>query len=117
MEADMQVWGRIWVTRNGNNLIGRGRVTLLKKIAETGSISQAAKSMKMSYKAAWDAVDAMGKTLGEPVVLASTGGRGGGGTQLTAKAHQVISAFDSMEMRHQQILQELTAEFNAALRL
>ncbi len=111
----MQVWGRVWVTRNGNNLIGRGRVTLLKKIAETGSISQAAKSMKMSYKAAWDAVDAMGKTLGEPLVTTNTGGRGGGGAQLTEKAHQVIVAFDAMELRHQQILQELAIEFNAAL--
>jgi molybdate transport system regulatory protein len=115
MNTEMQVWGRVWVTRNGNNLIGRGRVTLLKKIAETGSISQAAKAMKMSYKAAWDAVDAMGKTLGEPLVATSTGGRGGGGAQLTAKAHQVIAAFDLMELRHQQILQDLTAEFNAAL--
>lgn len=111
----MQVWGRFWVTRNGNNLIGRGRVTLLKKIAETGSISQAAKSMKMSYKAAWDAVDAMGKTLGEPLVTTSTGGRGGGGAQLTTKAHRIIAAFDAMELSHQQILQNLAAAFNAAL--
>ena len=40
--------------------VGRGRIDLLRLIGETGSISKAAKAMGMSYKHAWDAVDAMG---------------------------------------------------------
>ncbi|ARU32110.1 hypothetical protein CAP31_10740 [Sulfuriferula sp. AH1] len=113
--SDTQVWGRVWITRNGRNFIGRGRVELLKKIGEMGSISKAAKSMKMSYKAAWDAVDAMGNAFGQAVVTTSTGGKGGGGAQLTLKAHQVIAAFEKMESQHAQMLQTLTAEFNAMM--
>lgn len=114
-QSDMQVWGRVWITRNGKNFIGRGRVELLKKIGEMGSISKAAKSMKMSYKAAWDAVDAMGHAFGEAMVTTSTGGKGGGGAQLTAKAQQVIAAFAEMEWQHALMLQTLTTGFNAAL--
>ena len=116
IQTDTQVWGRVWITRNGKNFIGRGRVELLKKIGEMGSISKAAKSMKMSYKAAWDAVDAMGHAFGESMVTTSTGGKGGGGAQLTAKAHQVIAAFAQMELQHAVMLQTLTTEFNAAMR-
>ncbi|MDR3391768.1 MAG: winged helix-turn-helix domain-containing protein [Sulfuriferula sp.] len=113
--SDTQVWGRVWITRNGKNFIGHGRVELLKRIGETGSISKAAKSMKMSYKSAWDAVDAMSNAFGQAVVATSTGGKGGGGAQLTAKAHQVIAAFEQMELRHAQMLQTLTAEFNVLM--
>ena len=113
--SDTQVWGRVWITRNGKNFIGRGRVELLKQIGETGSISKAAKSMKMSYKAAWDGVDAMGHAFGQPMVTTSTGGKGGGGAQLTPKAHRVIAAFAQLELQHAQMLQTLTDEFNVAL--
>jgi molybdate transport system regulatory protein len=113
--SDTQVWGRVWITRNGKNFIGHGRVELLRRIGETGSISKAAKSMKMSYKSAWDAVDAMSNAFGQAVVATSTGGKGGGGAQLTAKAYQVIAAFEQMELRHAQMLQTLTAEFNALM--
>lgn len=54
--ANIRIRGRIWLTVAGKNMLGRGRVELLEKIGTTGSISQAARAMKMSYKAAWDAV-------------------------------------------------------------
>lgn len=113
--SDAQVWGRVWVTRNGKNFIGHGRVELLKKIGELGSISKAAKSMKMSYKAAWDAVDTMSNVFGQAVVITNTGGKGGGGAQLTPKAHEVIAAFEQLEIQHVQMLQTLTKEFNSAM--
>lgn len=107
-----QVRGRIWLTRNGKNFLGRGRVELLKKIAETGSISKAAKAMKMSYKAAWDAVDAMGNALGRPLVESSTGGKGGGGTRLTEDALRLIALYTSLETRHREFMATLEAELN-----
>ena len=55
----MEIEGRIWFKKEGKNLLGNGRVELLEKIDEHGSISKASKAMKMSYKAAWDMVDAM----------------------------------------------------------
>lgn len=49
--------GSVWMTLGGESLGGAGRITLLAAIAECGSITRAAKAVKMSYKAAWDAVD------------------------------------------------------------
>lgn len=58
--------GRLWITKDSKNFLGRGRVVLLEQIQKTGSIHAAAKAMKMSYKSAWDAVDAMNNLSDTP---------------------------------------------------
>ena len=64
-------------TNNGEYFAGRGRIELLKHIRETGSIARAAKVMGMSYKAAWDSVDAMNKMTGQTLVLRTSGADNG----------------------------------------
>lgn len=113
--ATIRIRGRIWLTVTDKNMLGRGRVELLEKIGATGSISQAARAMKMSYKAAWDAVDAMGNAFHAPLVSTSTGGKGGGGARLTPQALTLIAAYRQMEQRHHDFLSELELEFAAAL--
>lgn len=54
------------------------RISLLKAIERTGSISKAAKEVPMSYKAAWDAIDAINNLCPTPVVEKETGGKGEG---------------------------------------
>lgn len=103
----MRIEGRLWIAKEESNLAGHGRIDLLQRIAETGSISQAAKSMGMSYKAAWDAVDAMNNLAGEPLVERSTGGKGGGGTHLTARGKRLVAAFKLIEEEHRRFLQSL----------
>jgi len=56
--------GSVWMMVGGENFGGPGRVALLASIAECGSITQAAKAIKMSYKAAWDAIDSMNNLAG-----------------------------------------------------
>ena len=65
----MNIGGRFWLEDNGKAFVGRGRVELLEKIRDHGSINAAATSMKMAYKAAWDAVDAINRVASQPVVL------------------------------------------------
>lgn len=103
----MEVEGRLWFSHGGKNLGGRGRIDLLARIAETGSISQAAKAMGMGYKSAWDAVDAMNNIAGEQLVARSVGGRGGGGTRLTAAGEQLVATFRRYEEEHARFLQRL----------
>lgn len=103
----MHIEGRLWIARDEANLAGHGRVDLLQRIAETGSISQAAKSMGMSYKAAWDSVDAMNNLAGEALVERVTGGKGGGGTQLTERGKRLVAAFRLIEEEHQRFLRAL----------
>ncbi|MBE0495178.1 MAG: TOBE domain-containing protein [Campylobacterales bacterium] len=95
---------RLWMTKSDKNYLGRGRIELLEQIRLTGSIHAAAKGMKMSYKAAWDAVDAMNNLSDAPLVERVSGGKGGGGTFLTPKGEALIKAFHTIEEKHQQFL-------------
>lgn len=102
MPPALQADGRFWLTLNGRNFLGRGRVELLARIRETGSISKAAKAMKMSYKAAWDAVDAMNTAWGTPLVDS-----GPAGSRLTPDAEHLIAQFQKAEARHAAFMQKL----------
>lgn len=85
--------GRIWIEHNGETFIGFGRVVLLEKIRELGSINQAAAAMGMSYKHAWDLVNAMNRHAAEPLVVSCRGGKGGGGARLTGAGAAAINEF------------------------
>ena len=78
-------------------VLGPGKVDLLEHVRDTGSISAAGRRMKMSYKRAWDLVDAMNKHFATPVVETSKGGAGGGGARLTAMGEEVIERYRSIQ--------------------
>ena len=81
--APINVAGRFWLSVNEVDFPGEERIALLEQIAERGSITQAAKALKISYKGAWDAVDGNNNLAPAPVVETATGGRGGGSARLT----------------------------------
>jgi molybdate transport system regulatory protein len=93
---DCFIVGRFWVKSQGKNFLGEGRVELLRRIKLFGSISKAAKDMKMSYKAAWDSVDKMNTLAATPLVESLTGGSHGGGTSLTCAGLEVIDIYDKL---------------------
>ena len=93
----MEVYGRFWVKKDSKNYLGLGKVELVKGILKYGSISSAAKSIRMSYKAAWDDVDSMNNLSSSPLVSSSAGGRGGGGTKVTKQGELAIEAFGELE--------------------
>lgn len=93
----MEVYGRFWVKKDSKNYLGLGKVELLKGILKYGSISSAAKNIRMSYKAAWDDVDSMNNLSSSPLVSSSAGGRGGGGTKVTKQGELAIEAFGELE--------------------
>lgn len=102
--------GSVWLTVDGENLGGAGRVALLGAIAEYGSITQAAKAVKMSYKAAWDAIDAMNNLAGVALVERVAGGKGGGGTRLTRRGVQLVENFKIIEREHQLFVRQLARQ-------
>lgn len=77
--------------------LGPGKVELLEQIAAFGSISAAARRMAMSYKHAWDLVEDMNRVFGKPLVAAQSGGRKGGGAQLTPAGLAVVGRFRAIE--------------------
>jgi len=100
--------GRIWTENNGVTFLGFGRVVLLERIRDFGSISKAARSMEMSYKHAWDLIDSMNRQAKEPLVITSKGGKGGGGAKLTESGLKAISLFWNLYERLNKFLEEET---------
>ena len=88
--------------------MGFGRVVLLERIHEHGSISEAARSMKMSYKHAWDLIDSMNRQAAKPLVTTSKGGKGGGGASLTEAGEKAISDFATLHERLTAFLEQET---------
>ena len=84
---------RIWIDGPEGTFIGHGRVVLLERIIEHGSITKAAKSMGMAYRHAWDLVDSMNRQAKRPFVELATGGKGGGGALVTAEGKRAIKVF------------------------
>lgn len=93
---DYKIKSRIWIEYENHVLLGEGRVQLLKAINETGSLSKAAKSINISYKKAWDLIDSVNKSAKKPVTRTITGGKGGGGAELTEYGKSLISVFDDI---------------------
>jgi molybdate transport system regulatory protein len=116
MESDdklMEVQGNVWLTVGGEKLGGAGRLALLAAIAEHGSITAAAKAVKMSYKGAWDAIEAMNNLAGEPLLERAAGGKGGGGTRLTRRGAQLVENFRKIDEAHRQFVAHLSSQSHA----
>ncbi|KNZ31199.1 MAG: hypothetical protein AD742_18520 [Methylibium sp. NZG] len=95
------------LTSAGSLLAGENRIRLLEAVGAHGSITRAAKSLPMSYKAAWDAIDAMNNLSEQALVERSTGGRQGGGTRLTDAGRRLIATFRALEREQQGALAHL----------
>lgn len=110
----LELDGAIWFRSGSRDWGGRERIALLAAIGEHGSITAAAKAVGLSYKAAWDAIDAMNNSAGEPLVVRATGGKGGGGTLLTARGESLIRTYRALEQEHQRFLAHLARLGNLA---
>lgn len=104
--------GKLEVDSEFGTFLGDTRIRLLEAIERHGSISQAAKAVPLSYKAAWDAVDAMNNLADQPLVVRSTGGKHGGGTLLTDHGRQVVALYRALEAEYQAALDRLTESMN-----
>ena len=96
--------GKLWIEGEKDRFLGPGRVELLEAIQKTGSINKAAKTMNMSYKKAWEMIASMNHQSLVPLVVTHTGGKEGGGAELTPEAHDLIAYFKDMRLRFQDFL-------------
>lgn len=97
----VQIKGRLWLEKQGETFLSWGRVILLEKIRETGSIAAAARAMEMAYSHAWTLVANMNRLAGEELVSRTFGGRHGGRAWLTPAGEAAVAHF-----------WELVAKFN-----
>ena len=88
---------RLRVDFGPGGALGPGKVALLEAIGRSGSLSQAAVELGMSYRRAWGLLRDLNREFGEPLATASVGGAHGGGAQLTPFAGEVIAAYRAVE--------------------
>ncbi len=97
--------------------VGPGKIQLLEAIRKSGSLSQAARDLGMSYRRAWLLVDSLKNSFREPLTVASTGGKGGGGVQLTEFGETLIDSYRSLEREIDKLAQRhLQAVIPAVIR-
>jgi molybdate transport system regulatory protein len=100
--------GRLWMECDGNRFFGPGPLELLERIDATGSINQAAKEMKMSYKKAWEIIGTLNEQSAKPLVTTQTGGTKGGGSIISDEARELIAYYRLLRERFKNFLEKET---------
>jgi molybdate transport system regulatory protein len=90
---------KIRITSGTAIAMGPGKADLLEAIDSCGSISSAARKMRMSYRRAWELVDVMNKCFNQPVVISSPGGHHGGGAQLTEFGRFILKSYRDLVVK------------------
>jgi molybdate transport system regulatory protein len=103
--------------RADRTFVGEDRIGLLEAIDRCGSISGAARAVGISYKTAWDAVDAMNNAAEKPLVLRAVGGIGGGGTMLTEEGEATVRLYRVLQGEHQKFIERLEGRLGDVGRL
>lgn len=103
------------VTLSDEFYVGPGRADLLELIGETGSISEAAKRMGMSYKRAWSLVQALNEGFGAPLVETVRGGAGQGGASLTPAGSEVLERYRRMQQATREAIADDVKAVQAAM--
>ncbi len=105
-DLQAKVNGSLWIEADGERFLGPGPIELLERIAETGSISSAAKEMNMSYKKAWELISKLNSQTVHPVVIPQAGGEKGGGSTLTEEANELIKYHRQLRKRFAAFLEK-----------
>lgn len=102
---------QIWVESAGGPAINDAGADLLDQIHVCGSLSEAARRLSFSYRRAWMLLDAMNRRWPGPLVLSETGGRHGGGAQLTELGHHVLRTYRDLQLQLEHLLDMPTDPF------
>jgi molybdate transport system regulatory protein len=100
----------------GGPAMGPGKAELIERIAQTGSISAAARAMGMSYRRAWLLVESLNRAYREPVVRTAIGGQRGGGAQVTPYGRLLVRRFRAMEAKASGAIAQELRSFERELR-
>lgn len=112
--AHLHLQGNFTVDADGGIFLEGSRVRLLEAIDEFGSISKAARQVPLSYKTAWDAINTMSTLAGQPLLVRTIGGAGGGGSRLTDYGRRLVAFYRALESEYQTALAELACHVGEA---
>ncbi len=110
----MAVSGSLSLCKEDMEYLGEDRIRLLEMIDEHGSITKAAKAVGISYKTAWDTIDAINNLSEKPLFVRMAGGKSGGGTRLTDEGREVIRKYRVIQEEHDKFLGNITKRIGSA---
>ena len=96
---DLEPRIKLWVEKDGLLVLSDYRAQLLRHIAETGSLAEAAERMGLSYRRAWGKIREIERNLGVELVHSEAGGAGGGGSRLTREGERLLALFARFRRR------------------
>lgn len=108
-----QLQANLWLLSENQAAFASDQVGLLVAIGACGSISAAARETGISYKTAWDRIDAINNMSEQPLVIRTAGGAKGGGTALTEYGEQIIQGFQALEQEHASYMSRLKAKIHS----
>lgn len=104
---DFSLKYKIWLeTKDNKGILGEGKFELLKTINETGSLKEAMKKHKLSYRKTWDKLNLIEETLGFKIIERQRGGKSGGKTVLTPKGQVIVKAFENFYQKYDALIQQ-----------
>jgi molybdate transport system regulatory protein len=112
VRKDTYITGDLRLTSKLGGNITAKRIELLEAIGQQGSISAAAKQLKISYRSAWDSLGEMNNLWESPLVVKQPGGTHGGQTLLTQEGHKLIENFKVLQAEHQRFTQRISRDLD-----
>jgi len=107
----MELKFKVWLEKNGEVVVGDGKVGLLKMIDELGSIQRAAEKKGMSYRHAWGMIQKIEKHSGKKFVETQVGGREGGWARLTSPGKKFVKQYSAFEDGVEEYIQKRFREY------
>ncbi|MFO0838251.1 MAG: LysR family transcriptional regulator [Phycisphaerae bacterium] len=106
-----RIRARVWVEIDGVQAISESAADLLEQIVACGSLSQAARRLRFSYRRAWLLLDGLNRRWPRPLALTATGGVRGGGSRVTEQGVAVLSAYRAMQIEVEALLDRQSGHF------
>jgi molybdate transport system regulatory protein len=105
----------VWVDIRNAAAITEAGADLLEQIEATGSLSEAARRLRFSYRRAWLLLDAMNRRWPAPLATTAVGGKRGGGATLTPRGRAVLSAYRDLQVQLETLLDHATQHFRRSI--
>ena len=108
--------GRLWIDAGEGVALSEAGADLLEQIDALGSLSEAARRLRFSYRRAWMLLDAMNRRWEKPLVITAIGGRHGGGAKLTPLGRAVLGAYRDLQVQLETLLDHATPAFRRSVK-
>lgn len=108
----IEVEWQISIKKNGNCFLSAAKAELLAEIIQSGSLSGAAKKLKISYQHAWNMINEMNRLAPEPLVIKQRGGANGGGAEISAYGIRILQEYRQIEAQVKKLVNQINIEIN-----